>query len=71
MARTVMITDAEPDRFGIRVTDPTGRVGWIAGPDGDYLLFDSQSDAERALRKMMRDHRYSWNCTAEAVRFTK
>lgn len=69
MARKQKVLDLGTTRYGIKVTDTTGRVGWIVGQDGDYLLFESEDDAAKALKKMKRDDRYSWNCRAEAVRF--
>lgn len=69
MARKQKALDLRASRYGIRITDQTGRVGWIVGQDGDYLLFDSENDAAKALRKMKKDARYSWNCTAEVSVF--
>ena len=71
MARKIKITDADVEKYGIRITHEDKKVGWIVGPDGDYLLFNSEEEAARALRKMKRDPRYSWNCVAEAARFQK
>lgn len=71
MARKIIFLDADSDRYGIRVSYEDGRSGWIVGEDSDYLLFDTQKDAEKALRKMLRDNRYSWNCKTEVARFPK
>ena len=69
MQRKIKITDADTDKYGLRVTHVDGVTGWIVGADGDYLLFDSETDAEKALRKMKRDENYSWNCTAVVDKF--
>ena len=71
MARRIIVTDPNADRFGIRITDPTGRVGWIVGQDCDYLLFDSEAEASKALRKMKNNDNYSWNCEAVVAKFTQ
>ena len=71
MARKIRMIDADADKYGIRIIHEDGKVGWIVGPDCDYLLFDDMASAEKALRSMKRDKRYSWNCVAEAAKFSK
>jgi len=72
MARKLkIIEDADVKKYGIRITYSDGKSGWIVGSDCDYLLFDSEPEAARALKRMKKDDRYSWNCTAEVVPFNK
>ena len=69
MAMKIKAVDPGTEKYGIRITHDDGKIGWIAGPDCDYLLFDSEHDALKALRRMLRDDRYSWNCVVEVARF--
>jgi len=71
MTRKIKIEPADADKFGILVSYQDGASGWIVGPDCDYLLFDSDQEASRALRKLKRNDNYSWNCRAEVVRFSR
>ena len=69
MARKIKIEPADSDKFGILVSYPDGASGWIVGPDCDYLLFDTEAEAAKALRKMKKDDRYSWNCDVQVTLF--
>lgn len=67
MGRKIKISDAE--QYGIRIDHGNGKIGWIVGPDGNYLLFDTEEEAAKALRKMKKDDRYSWNCDVQVTLF--
>jgi len=69
MARRLKAIDADAVKYGIRITYKDGKIGWIIGSDCDYLLFNSEAEASKALKKMKKDDRYSWNCVAEIARF--
>ena len=70
MARKIIAVD-EPDRFGILVTYSDGQSGWIAGTDNGYMLFPTEKEANKALRKLKRNDNYSWNCNIKVARFQK
>lgn len=70
MPRKIKITNATYDKFGIRIVHVNGTSGWAIGDDRDYLLFDTEEDAIKAMKKMKRDGRYSWNCTVSVAKFT-
>lgn len=61
----------EPVRFGILITYSDGHSGWIVGADSDYLLFDSEKEAGKALRKLRGNDNYTWNCNAHVAKFSK
>ena len=69
MPRRIKAVDTDAEKYGIRITYKDGKSGWLVGPDNDYLLFDAESDALKAIKKIKRNDNYSWNCTVEASEF--
>lgn len=69
MTRRLKAIDTGAEKYGIRITYKDGKSGWLIGPDNDYLLFDAESDALKAIKKIKRNDNYSWNCTVEASEF--
>ena len=75
--RAVILTSIERQKrmattngkYGIKITYEKGPVGWIVGKDGDIMLFPDKASAAAALKKMISDDRYSWNCDASAAEF--
>ena len=65
MKRKIIVTDGA--RYGIRITHPDGSSGWIAGGDKGCLTFSSEAEAQKALRKMRKNDKYTWNCVAEVA----
>lgn len=57
------------EKYGIRITQNNGTVGWIVGKDCDILLFKTKAEAVKALNQMKNNSDYSWNCKAEAIEF--
>ena len=71
MARRIVVSDASADRFGIQITHAPGQVGWLVGNDGDYMLFETEKEAAKVLKRLRNDDHYSWNCLAEVKKFGK
>ena len=57
-------------KYAIKVTDRTGREGFIIRPDGDAMFFADKSKATAKLAELKKDDRYSWNCEADVCLFT-
>lgn len=68
MSRKVVIMKEEPKPYGIRVTYPDGSSGWVVGQDKKCMAFASEGEAVKAMRRMKRDTRYTWNCTVEVAK---
>lgn len=69
MARKIIVSGGDADKFGIFVSYPGGGGGWLAGEDNGYMLFETQKSAEKALRDLKRANHYSWNCEASVRQF--
>ncbi len=48
--------------FGILISHADGVSGWMTGEDGKPLLWPSSAEAERAMKKIKANKKYSWNC---------
>ncbi len=57
-------------KYGIRITNRDGSIGWIVGNDCKILLFKTKQEAVKALHLMKKDPHYSWNCEADVAEFT-
>ncbi len=57
-------------KYGIRITHEKSMVGWVVGEDGDVLLFPTKQEAEKSLKQMKSNDRYSWNCNVEVAEFS-
>lgn len=64
-----MARKASPKGFGIAVTHPDGVVGWLTNPDATVELYQTQEEAEQALKRRRKDKRYTWTLPMEAKRY--
>ena len=55
--------------WAICVTYSDGTYGWMIGSDLDVEVFQSQNDAEKALKQMKRNQKYSWNADFSVKEF--
>lgn len=44
--------------------------GWLIGEDADVKTYSSQEDAEKMLKQMKRNSKYSWSLPMEVKEFT-
>ena len=49
-------------RWAIGVQHEDGTVGYFLGDDRKVKTYSTEAEAERAMRKMLRNDGYSWNC---------
>ena len=47
-------------RYGIAVDYPDGVTGWLTDSNSKAALFDSAEDAEKAMKRALKDTRYTW-----------
>lgn len=59
MARKIAAEDAA--RYAIAVCHPDGTRGFLTGPDADVQTYATQSEAERAMRRLLKDDSYTWS----------
>jgi hypothetical protein len=69
MARPKKQTNDKPV-WAICVYHPNNICGWLIGEDKDVKTYPSQEDAEKALKQMKRNTRYSWSSPTEVKIFT-
>lgn len=54
-----------PIKYGIAVTHPDGVVGWLTNPDATAEVYDSVEDAQKSMKRWLKDKRYTWTLPME------
>lgn len=65
MARQKKETNTNPV-WAICVHHPDDTCGWIVGEGAKVVTYLTQEEAEKALRQMRRNTKYSWSLPMEA-----
>ena len=56
--------------WAICIYHPDNTCGWIVGEGAKVVTYPTQEEAEKALRQMKRNTKYSWSLPMEAKEFT-
>lgn len=59
------------NQFGIKVSYTGSPGGWIMAATGDVLLYRTEAEANKAIRNLLKNDNYSWNCQLTAERYGK
>lgn len=70
MARPKKQTNNEP-AWVICVQHPDGTCGWIVGEGAEVITYPTLEEAEKALKQMKRNTKYSWSLPVEVKEFTR
>lgn len=69
MARPKKQVDAPA--WAICIYHPDNTCGWIVGEGAEVVTYSTQEDAEKALKQMKRNAKYSWSLPMEAKEYTE
>lgn len=58
-----------PDKYGIAVIHPDGVIGWLTKADASVELFENEKEAEKGLKRRLKDTRYTWTLPMEIRRY--
>lgn len=56
--------------WAICIHHPDNTCGWFVGEDADVKTYSSQEEAEKSLKQMKRNSKYSWSLPIEVKEFT-
>lgn len=68
MARPKRQTDGKP-AWGIYIYYPDNTCGWIVGEGANVITYPTQEEAEKSLKQMKRNKKYSWSLPIEVKEF--
>ena len=70
MARPKKETNTAP-AWAICIYHPDDTCGWIVGEGAEVVTYPTQEEAEKVLRQMKRNTKYSWSLPMEAKEYTE
>lgn len=56
--------------WAICVCHDDGTIGWLLNQDTEVKIYPTAEDAEKAMKQIRKDKRYSWNVKTEVREYS-